>query len=102
MVFLIWGHGRMYYLLSTRAADAGDNGSINLLIWNAILRAHSRGLVMDLDGVSTRGTARFLSGFGGRLEMRMIAQRSRTAYAVLQGTKRWLIGGQADETRAFT
>ncbi len=27
MVFLVWGHGTMYYLLSTRASDAGDNGS---------------------------------------------------------------------------
>lgn len=62
MVYLVWGHGTMYYLLSTRAADAGDNGSVNLLIWSAIKRAHSRSLVFDLDGVSSSGTARFLSG----------------------------------------
>jgi hypothetical protein len=102
MVYLVWGHGVMYYLLSTRASDAGDTGSVNLLIWTAIQRAHSRGLVLDLDGVSTSGTARFLSRFGGRPEMRLIAQRSRFIYAALQGTKRQLIGGQANETRAFT
>jgi hypothetical protein len=102
MAYLVWGHGVMYYLLSTRAADAGDNGSVNLLIWSAIKRAHARGLVFDLDGVSTSGTARFLSGFGGRLEMRLIARRSRFIYRALHHAKRHLIDRQADETHAFT
>jgi lipid II:glycine glycyltransferase (peptidoglycan interpeptide bridge formation enzyme) len=102
MVFLVWGHGTMYYLMSTRASDAGDNGSINLLLWTAAQRAHARGLVLDLDGVSTSGTARFLSRFGGNLEMRLIVRRSRFFYAALQNTKRRLIGGKADETTAFT
>jgi hypothetical protein len=102
MVYLVWGHGRMYYLLSSRAADAGDNGSVNLLIWTAIQRAHSRGMLLDLDGVSTSGTARFLSRFGGTPDMRMIVRRSRFVYGALQTTKRRLIGGRADETTAFT
>ena len=102
MVFLVWGHGTMYYLLSTRASDAGDNGSVNLLLWTAVQRAHGRGLVLDLDGVSSSGTARFLSRFGGSLEMRLIVRRSRLLYATLQTTKRRLIGGRADETTAFT
>jgi lipid II:glycine glycyltransferase (peptidoglycan interpeptide bridge formation enzyme) len=102
MVFLVWGHGTMYYLLSTRASDAGDNGSVNLLLWTAVQRAHARGLVLDLDGVSTSGTARFLSRFGGSLEMRLIVRRSKFLYAALQSTKRRLIGGQADDTTAFT
>jgi CelD/BcsL family acetyltransferase involved in cellulose biosynthesis len=102
MVFLVWGHGSMYYLLSSRASDAGDNGSINLLIWAAIKRAHERHIVLDLDGVSSSGTARFLSGFGGHLEMRLIARRSRFIYSALQYAKRRLVAGQADETAAFT
>ena len=102
MAYLVWGHGTMYYLLSTRAADAGDNGSVNLLIWSAIRRAHERGLTFDLDGVSSGGTARFLSGFGGRLEMRLIARRSRFMYGAMEYAKRRLIGGQAKDTRAFT
>jgi hypothetical protein len=102
MVFLVWGQGTMYYLLSTRASDAGDNGSVNLLLWTAVQRAHARGLVLDLDGVSTSGTARFLSRFGGNLEMRLIVRRSRFLYSTLQSTKRRLIGGQAAETTAFT
>ena len=102
MVYLVWGHGTMYYLLSTRAADAGDNGSVNLLIWSAIRRAHARGLVFDLDGVSSSGTARFLGGFGGRLEMRLIARRSSAIYGALQDLKRHMIGSRADGTLAFT
>jgi hypothetical protein len=92
----------MYYLLSTRAEDAGDNGSVSLLIWSAIKRAHNRGLMFDLDGVSTSGIARFLSGFGGRLQVRTIVQRSSLAYGALQYAKRQLIGGQADDSISFT
>ncbi len=102
MVFLVWGYGTMYYLLSSRAQDAGDNGSINLLIWSAVNRAHGRGLVFDLDGVTTSGTARFLSGFGGQIRVRMIARRSRFPYDAMQYAKRQLIGGRADDTLAFT
>jgi hypothetical protein len=102
MVVLVWGHGRMYYLLSTRARDKGDNGSINLLIWEGIARAHTRGLLFDLDGVSTSGTARFLSGFGGRFAMRLIAQRTSALYGALRSGKRCLGRGKADETCAFT
>ena len=102
MVFLVWGQGTMYYLLSTRASDAGDNGSVNLLLWTAVQRAHARGLVLDLDGVSSSGTARFLSRFGGNVETRLIVRRSKFLYSALQTTKRRLFGGQAAETTAFT
>jgi hypothetical protein len=102
MIYLVWGHGTMYYLLSTRAADAGDNGSVNLLIWTAMLRAHRRGLVLDLDGVISSGTARFLSGFGGRPVMRLVARRAGFIYGAAQYAKRQIIGGKADETLSFT
>lgn len=102
MIYIVWGYGTMYYLLSSRAADSDDNGSINLLIWNAIKRANERGLVLDLDGVISSGTARFLSGFGGRLKARWIARRTRFRYTILQLAKRRIIGGVADETLAFT
>jgi len=102
MVFLVWGFGRMYYLLSTRAGVDGDNGSINLLIWEGIKRAHSRELLFDLDGVSTSGTARFLSGFGGRLELRLIAERTSGVYAALRTMKRGLGWGLGNDSSAFT
>ncbi len=102
MVFLVWGHGTMYYLMTTRVIDAKDNGSVPLLIWSAIKRAHERSLIFDLDGVSTSGLARFLSGFGGQIRTRTIVQRSSFAYSALQYAKRALIGGRADETIPFT
>ena len=98
MIYIVWGYGTMYYLLSSRAADSDDNGSINLLIWTAIKRANERGLLLDLDGVISSGTARFLSGFGGRLKARWIARRTRLRYTILQLAKRRIIGGVADET----
>jgi hypothetical protein len=102
MVYLVWGHGRMYYLLSTRAKDAGDNGSINLLIWSAVKRAHHRRLQFDLDGVSTSGTARFLSGFSGTPKLRMIVRRTGFAYSAMQFAKRQLLGAPVRDTSSFT
>ena len=102
MIYIVWGHGTMYYLLSSRAADWDDNGSINLLIWSAIKRANERGLLLDLDGVISSGTARFLSSFGGHLKARWVARRARLPYKMAQFAKRHVIGGAADETLAFT
>ena len=89
----------MYYLLSTRARDKGDNGSVNLLLWSAMKQAGQLGLAFDLDGVSTSGTARFLSGFGGEIKTRLVIQRSRMPYGVLQSLKRQY---SQDETPFFT
>lgn len=102
MTYIAWGHGRMYYLLSSRAADAGDNGSVNLLIWSAMLRANRRGLQLDLDGVSTSGTARFLSGFNGSPSLRMVVRRTGLKYSALQFAKRQLFGFPDRKTVTFT
>jgi Acetyltransferase (GNAT) domain len=99
MTFLVWGHGRMYYLLSTRAVDKQDHGAVSLLIWSAIKRAHDLGLVLDLDGVYSSGTVRFLSNFGGQIKTRLIVRRSRMPYRALQQIKRYIV---RDETHRFT
>ena len=102
MVFLLWGRGTMYYLLSTRSDDPSDNGSIPLLIWTAMKRAHDLGLIFDLDGVSSSGTARFLSGFGGRLRERTIVRRSSSLYSVLGYAKQRVLFGLPDGSSTFT
>ena len=99
MTFLVWGHGTMYYLLSTRAVDGQDHGAASLLIWNAMLRAHELGVVLDLDGVYSSGTVRFLSNFGGKIKTRLIIRRSRMPYRALQLVKRYFV---RDETHRFT
>jgi Acetyltransferase (GNAT) domain len=88
MTYLVWGHGVMYYLLSTRSFDAADSGAVSLLIWCAMKEAHEMGLVLDLDGVYSSGSARFLSNFGGDMKTRFLIQRSRIFHGTLQFIKR--------------
>jgi len=48
MVFLVWGHGVMYYLLSVRDVSLAGSGAVSLLIWNGIQRAHEMGVIRNL------------------------------------------------------
>jgi hypothetical protein len=99
MTFLVWGHGIMYYLLSTRSSDKADSGAVSLLIWCAIKQAHEMGLVLDLDGVYSSGSARFLSNFGGHIKTRFLIRRSRSFYGALQYLKRQVA---PDDNQFFT
>jgi hypothetical protein len=100
MAYLVWGHGTMYYLLSTRIPNnAGDNGSVNLLLWTAVKRAHQYGLVFDLDGVYSSGNARFLATFGGQMKTRFVLRRSQMAYRAMQCLKARFF---KDDTHNFT
>jgi lipid II:glycine glycyltransferase (peptidoglycan interpeptide bridge formation enzyme) len=99
MVYLVWGHNTMYYLLSTRAPDKSNNGAVNFLIWSGMKQASQLGLVFDLDGVYSSGTARFLSGFGGQIKTRLTVRRSRMPYRALQFLKSRY---KRDESQFFT
>jgi hypothetical protein len=99
MTYLVWGHGAMYYLLSTRSFDRADSGAVSLLIWAAMKQAHEMGLVLDLDGVYSSGSARFLSNFGGHMKTRFLIRRSRIVYGALQYIKRQVA---PDESQFFT
>jgi Acetyltransferase (GNAT) domain len=84
MIFIVWGHGMLYYTLSTRAIEPPENGCVNLLIWSAIKKAHELKLTCDLDGIISAGTARFLGHFGGELGMRLVATYSRPLYRAIR------------------
>lgn len=99
MTYLVWGHGIMYYLLSTRVFHSTDHGAGSLLIWWAMKQAHEMGLVLDLDGVYSSGTARFLSNFGGDIKTRLVIRRSRMPYRALQYLKQQIA---PDESQFFT
>ena len=99
MTYLVWGHGVMYYLLSTRRVDTHDHGAVSLLLWSAIERAHDAGLVLDLDGVYSAGTVRFLTNFGGSIKTRLVVRRASTAYRALQSLKQLY---SPHESRNFT
>lgn len=73
-IMYVWDEVSVYYLLSTRAVDAG-NGAVSLLIWNAICDAASRNLLFDFDGVATPGSRLFYTGFGGVPAPRYIVSR---------------------------
>ena len=60
----------MYFLLATRLPSAEDKGSMSLLIWSGIKKSKELGLKgFDLDGVSSAGTARFYTTFGGNRKL---------------------------------
>ncbi|MCW2275842.1 hypothetical protein M2321_003441 [Rhodoblastus acidophilus] len=90
MTFVVWDRRVMSYLLTVRYPEAGDKGSVNLLIWTAMQKAHELGLIFDLDGVSTTGTAEFLSHLGGELRTRMIVTSARPLFSTFQHFKRIL------------
>lgn len=94
MTFIAWDSETMYYLLTTHAPDVKDNGSVSLLIWSAMQRAHDLGLTFDLDGVTSGGTARFLSGFGGTPTMRHVITAGRPFYNIVQSVKTILHRGR--------
>ena len=87
----------MYYLLSTRAAGSGHRGSVNLLLWSAIKCANELKLTFDFDGVYSSGTARFLSGFGGQVGVRLIVTRTQPVYSAIQFMKVMLGRSKNDE-----
>jgi hypothetical protein len=101
MIFLVWDKATMYYHLSTRCPETGDSSTISLLLWSAIERAHQRGLIFDLDGVSSSGTARFLSKFGGRPKIRMVVQRSGAVYGAVQYMRQTFARGNHDDTSSY-
>lgn len=101
MIFLLWDEATMYYHLSTRCPDTSDSNTICFLLWSAIERAHQRGLIFDLDGVSTSGTARFLSRFGGLPKIRLVAQRSSLLYGAIQYARQVVTRGTRNDASSF-
>lgn len=83
----VWDQARLYYLMSTRAADSG-NGAIALLIWRAIQAATRMGLIFDFDGIGSAGSVLFYSGFGGKVAPRYIIGRSTMPYRILRQIRR--------------
>jgi hypothetical protein len=101
MVYLVWGRGIMYYLLSTRNPDIANTGAVNLLLWSAIQRAHERELVFDFDGVINSGQMRFLLGFGGQLSTRLIVTRAKPLFRLARYANNKLFHGHSKENARF-
>jgi len=100
-IFVVWDSATMYYLLSTRSSESGDNGAISLLLWNAMNEAHRRALNFDFDGVSSSGTFRFLSGFGGDIARRLVVEKFNLTYHAMDKLHA-LIHGNGNVRRLFS
>jgi hypothetical protein len=82
-VTLVWDNSTVYYLLSTRSAEA-PSGCVALLIWRAMKLARDRNLIFDFDGIANSQAQTFLSGFGGTLAQRLTVERCRLDYATVR------------------
>jgi hypothetical protein len=91
-IFVVWGLGRAYYLLTTRDKTIRDFGVVSLLIWRAMQEAHARSLVLDLDGITSRSLYCFLSGFGGVARPRMIVEKQAVWVDLAKAARRWFRG----------
>jgi lipid II:glycine glycyltransferase (peptidoglycan interpeptide bridge formation enzyme) len=94
-IVVVWDSRYMYFLLSARRADA-HSGAVSLLLWHAMREAQSRGIAMDFDGVISTGTYRFLSGFGGRLAHRHVAEKFNPLYHALDRIRASFTGSMDD------
>jgi hypothetical protein len=83
-VFVAWDGTHMYFLMSTRAIGMADAGAVRLLVWSAMNEACRRGVKFDLDGISSKGTFRFLSGFGGEVARRFTVEKFAWVYHSLE------------------
>jgi hypothetical protein len=81
-IFYVWDSRVTYYLMSTRANDAG-NGAVSLLIWKAICESSSHERMFDFDGIGAHGATHFFSGFGGRVATRFVASKFSPAHTVI-------------------
>jgi len=95
-IFVIWDHRTMYFLMSTRHPDSTDSGAVSQLLWMAMNEAHERGLEFDFDGVSSPGTFRFLSGFGGEVATRFLVEKFSWSYHSLDKLRALTYGNSQD------
>lgn len=86
-IFCVFDNSTYYYLMSTRAPDAG-NGVVPLLLWNAIQSAAAMGHVFDFDGIVNAGSILLFSGFGGKTSPRYIVTKASMPYRVLRQIRR--------------
>jgi hypothetical protein len=81
--FYVWDARSYYYLLTTRATESG-NGTINLLVWEAMKDASERGLIFDSDGLNSNGSILFFAGLGGTMKPRYIVAKSNIQGRMLE------------------
>ncbi len=86
-IFTAWDRNTEYYLLSTRKHE-GINGSVNLLLWECIKRAHACGRSFDMAGLHVVGpnfpNLHLLTGFGGEINPVFFVRRTSAALKLMR------------------
>jgi len=70
-----------YHLISARRPGA-PAGASSLLIWDGMRAASAQGLAFDLDGIVSRTSLQFLSGFGASLTRRLRVRRQNRRHKI--------------------
>ncbi len=74
-IFIVWDDQYYYYFLATRDERVAGNGSMSLLLWNALQLAGQANHGFDFDGFGTYSGANFIRQFGGRVVPRWTVLR---------------------------
>jgi Acetyltransferase (GNAT) domain len=82
-IFIAWDAKIVHYLMSSRARSS-HNGAVSLLLWEAMKKASSLGLIFDFDGVANEGAILFYSGFGVKIRPCYNVERGYPTFRVLQ------------------
>ena len=56
---------------------------MSLIIWKLMAEANARGLILELDGITSDSILKFLTAFGGAVVPRMIVERYPRRFAAL-------------------
>lgn len=88
-VLLVWGYGTLYYLVPHRDRERSGGDANALLLWSAMEFALDRGLVFDVDGYHSAGTASFLSSFGFPRHIRHVVTHCSLRGLILKGLHGW-------------
>jgi hypothetical protein len=88
-VLLVWGHGILYYLVPHRDRERSGGDANALLLWSAMEFALSHGLVFDVDGYHSAGTASFLSSFGFPRHIRPVVTHCSLRGQILRTLRGW-------------
>ncbi len=62
--YLVWGGGRVYYLMGGSDPELRRSGAVSLCVWEAVLRSREVASIFDFEGSMLEPVERFFRGFG--------------------------------------
>jgi hypothetical protein len=79
VLFLIW-ENRAYYLMPASSIEGKKNQAMSLIVDKFIQKNTSKNLILDFEGSSIEGVARFYKGFGAIAEYYPILNRNELIF----------------------